>query len=81
MHVSVYDIENTLFDGEADKVIAKTTTGEITVLKDHIPLVTTLVKAPLRIIDAEGKVTLVQIKSGVLEVRPNDKIVVLLDTK
>ena len=78
MFVSIYNIEQTLFEGVAEKVIAKTTTGEITILKDHIPLVTTLVEAPLRIIGTDGKETEVQIHSGILEVRPNDKVVVLV---
>lgn len=78
MYLSIYTIEKTLFEGEAEKIIAKTTTGEITILKDHIPLVTTLVEAPLRIVGKEGKESEVLIKSGVLEVRPNDKVVVLV---
>ena len=78
MKVSIYDIEHTLFEGEAEKVIAKTTTGEITILEGHIPLVTTLVESPVRIFDSSEKESHVTIKSGLLEVRPGNKVVVLV---
>lgn len=78
MKISVYDIEETLFEGDADKVIARTTTGEITVLENHIPLITVLEEAPLLIVSKEGKETEIPVRSGVLEVRPDDHIVVLV---
>lgn len=78
MKVSIYDIEEALFEGEAEKVIAKTTTGEITVLENHTPLISVLSQAPLRIIAKDGTETEVHVRSGILEVRPNDKVVVLV---
>lgn len=78
MKVSVYDLEETLFEGEADKVIARTTAGEVTILKDHIPLITVLDAAPLRLVSADGKETRIHVRSGVLEVRPDDRVVVLV---
>lgn len=79
MKVRVYTLQEVLFEGEAPTVIAKTTTGEISILKDHIPLVTTLVEAPLRIIDASGAEKKVAVRKGFLEVRPNNEVVVLVD--
>jgi F-type H+-transporting ATPase subunit epsilon len=79
MRLSIYTIENTLFSGEAEKVIAKTTTGEITVLKDHIPLISPLTRAPIRIVDATGKENIINIESGFIDVRPNNNVVILAD--
>ena len=78
MKVSIYDIEHTLFEGQAEKVIAKTTTGEITVLNDHIPLVTRLIPAPVHIVDNSGKESIIPVHSGLLEVRPGNRVVVLV---
>ncbi|MDD4989337.1 MAG: F0F1 ATP synthase subunit epsilon [Candidatus Pacebacteria bacterium] len=77
MHVGVYTIKDTLFNEEATKVIAKTTTGEITILPDHLPIVSTLVPGILRIFEKNGVEKTIEIKSGVLEIRPESKIVIL----
>ncbi len=77
MQIGIYTIKDTLYKGEAEKVIAKTTTGEITVLKDHIPLVSTLVAGPVRIISKNAPEKILEIKAGVIEVRPENQIVIL----
>ena len=77
MQVGVYTIKDTLFKGEATKVIAKTTTGEITILPDHLPVVSTLTHDVLRIYDKAGEEQSIEIKSGVLEIRPESHIVIL----
>ncbi|MDD5067994.1 MAG: hypothetical protein PHS53_03575 [Candidatus Pacebacteria bacterium] len=77
MQVGVYTIKDTLFNGEATKVIAKTTTGEITILPNHLPLVSTLVPGILKIIEKDGQEKSIEIKSGVLEIRPESRIVIL----
>ncbi len=80
MHLGVYTIEKTLFEGEVQKIIAKTTTGEISVLPDHIPLISKLVKSVLRVIDTSGAEKDITIDSGFIEVQPENKVTVLVDT-
>ncbi len=80
MKVSVYSIEETLFEGEAEKVIAKTPMGEITVLDDHLPIVSSLVGPVLKIIGKDEKAKIIDISSGFLEVRPESEVVILKDS-
>jgi F-type H+-transporting ATPase subunit epsilon len=80
MRLGVYTIEKALYEGEVDELIAKTSTGEISVLANHIPLISRLVKAPLTIVTSGGERTTISINSGFLEVQPENSIVVLVDT-
>ncbi len=77
MNLGIYTIKDTLFLGEATKIIARTTTGEITILPNHIPLVSTLEKSIVRVFEKDGKEKMIPIQSGVLEIRPESKIVIL----
>jgi F-type H+-transporting ATPase subunit epsilon len=79
MKLGIYSIEKTLFEGDVKEIIAKTTTGEISILPDHIPLVTQLVKAPLKLITNSDEKKEIHIDSGFLEVQPENSIVVLVD--
>ena len=77
MKINIYSIQSTLFRGEAEKLIATTPMGEITVLDNHLPLVTTLIGPEIYIIDKTSKKSTFKIMSGFLEVRPDSEIVVL----
>ena len=77
MKLSIHSLQKTLFDGEAEKIIARTTTGEITVLDGHIPLISSLVGPELKIVDKKGKENTVVISSGFIEVRPESEVVIL----
>lgn len=70
MKLSIHSLQKTLFQGDVEKIIACTTTGEITVLDGHIPLISSLVGPILEVIDVKSKKILVDISSGFLEVRP-----------
>lgn len=61
------------------QVTVPTTSGEITVLAEHIPLVSVLKPGVLEIKTAEGKMEIMSVSGGFLEVM-RDKIVVLADT-
>lgn len=77
MKVSIYTLKEVLFEGEAEKVITRTSLGEITVLKDHLPLISTLTGPAVRVVDKEGKEESFVVKSGFIEVRPESEIVIL----
>jgi F-type H+-transporting ATPase subunit epsilon len=80
MKLGIYTIEKTLYEGEIEELSAKTLTGEISVLKNHIPLITRLVNAPLRIKETTGAEKNISISGGFLEIQPENSIVVLVDT-
>ena len=71
----IESMEGTLFDSLVNKIIISTDNGEITVLKNHIPLITTITKGRL-IIDNNVKY---EIENGVLKV--NKEKTVLMVTK
>jgi len=71
--------ERIVFSREIVQVIVPTTSGEITVLPDHIPLVSVLKPGVLEIKEADGKMEIMAVSGGFLEVL-SGKIVVLADT-
>ena len=77
MTVSVYTLENTLFEGEAEKIIARTPLGEISILDNHLPLISSLVGSELCIVDKENKKNIIKINSGFIEVRPGSEVMIL----
>lgn len=80
MKLGIYSIEKTLYEGDTQEIVAETSTGEIAVLPNHIPLISRLVKAPLRIIETTGEEKIIDIDSGFLEVQPENRVVILVDT-
>jgi len=77
MRLSIHSLQKTLFQGEAEKIIARTPMGEITVLDGHIPLVTPLTGLELRVVDKKGISDIITLVSGFLEVRPESEVVIL----
>lgn len=80
MKIAVYSISETLFEGEADEMIAYTPGGQITVLNEHIPLVTTLTGPSLSVIRKNTEPLEITFQKGILEVRPQSEVVALVET-
>ena len=79
MTLSIYSIKETLYKGEVQNLIARTPLGEITILDGHLPLISTLVGPSVSIIGGKNQKTAVKLSSGILEVRPESEVVVLVD--
>lgn len=79
MKIAVYSISETLFEGEADELIAQTSAGQITVLNEHIPLITTLTGPKISVIRKNEHPLDITLVRGVLEVRPQSEIVALVE--
>ena len=77
MHISIYSIHQTLYDGEAEKLICQTAQGQITVLDHHIPLVSSLTGPAVEVVRGDGAREKIPVVSGVLEVRPESEVIVL----
>ena len=69
--------DKSLYEGQADLVLAPGTEGEIGILPNHAPLLTTLEMGVIRI-KHEGEEQVFTITGGILEVRP-DIVTVLAD--
>jgi len=79
MKIAVYSIAETLFEGEADELIAQTPNGQITVLNEHIPLITTITGPYISVVKGGKGPIEIPIQNGVLEVRPQSEVVALVE--
>jgi F-type H+-transporting ATPase subunit epsilon len=76
MKLSVLSPESTLFEGDISLVQLPGIDGLFEVLPHHAPMVTTLAGGNIRIVDKDGKETLLKVQGGVFEVS-NNKATVL----
>ena len=67
------------YNKEARSITLRTTEGEITILPNHIPLVSELVPCRLKIREGQEE-TSINISGGVLEVRKGSEVVVLSES-
>lgn len=67
LHLEIITPEEAVFDGKADSVTLPTAEGEITVLPNHVPLITTLMPGSA-IVRYGGKEELFAVSSGVIEI-------------
>lgn len=79
MRVSIHSIQKTLYEGAAEKLICRTPQGQITILDHHLPMISRVIGPSAEIVDKEGKRSIIDIDSGVLEVRPESEVVLLVD--
>lgn len=79
MKIEIVTPEKRIFEGEIKSVRVPGRKGSFQVLKDHAPIVSTLEKGPVIIVDPEGKETIYEIDGGVIEVKAN-KIILLADS-
>ena len=75
--LTVAQVDKSVFEGQVTQVTCPGEAGVLTVLSHHAPLVTPLKPGELRIVDDEGKVIVVPLTSGVLEVGSNQATVLL----
>jgi F-type H+-transporting ATPase subunit epsilon len=71
--------EKVLFENSVAQVSISTTMGEITILPNHIPLVSQLASGEIIIKTDKGEEGLMAISGGFVEVLP-DQVVILADT-
>lgn len=70
--------EKTIYENEIFQVTVPTMEGEITVLPNHIPLISVLKAGELKIKDKSGE-SQMAVSGGFLEVRGKNEIVILAD--
>jgi F-type H+-transporting ATPase subunit epsilon len=67
-----------VYEDTVSEVIIPTKDGQITVLPNHIPLISILAVGEVRI-KKEGTVESYAVSGGILEVRPNSEVILLAD--
>jgi len=79
MKLGIYSLKKILFQGEARELNCKTTSGEITILDHHLPLITMLEKGRLKVIDEKGKEQFFEAVGGFVEVQPGNSARVIVE--
>tara|TARA_Y100000385_G_scaffold146271_1_gene151886 strand:- start:2 stop:238 length:237 start_codon:yes stop_codon:yes gene_type:complete len=78
MQLEIITPEKKVFQGEVNSVQLPGTNGKFEVLNNHAPIISTLTKGNVRIIDSNDKTELFEINGGVIEMQ-NNKIIVLAE--
>jgi len=78
MHLEIITPEKKVFEGEVSSVQFPGVTGKFEVLNNHAPIISSLTKGKVRIIDNNNKTDFFEINGGVIEMQ-NNKIIVLAD--
>ena len=78
MLLDILTPEKLLFQGEVKSIKLPGTNGEFEILNNHAPIISTLSKGDIYIIDTENKKENFSINGGVIEMQKN-KIIVLAD--
>jgi len=78
MYIEIITPDKKIFSGEVSLVQLPGTNGLFEILNNHAPIISTLAKGKIKIVDAEKKTQFFEIKSGVVEVLKN-KIIVLAE--
>jgi F0F1-type ATP synthase epsilon subunit len=79
MKLSIYSLKNILYQGQASLLNCQTVMGEITILDKHEALISVLSTGIIRIIDENKKEQFFQVKSGFLEVKPDNEVRVIVE--
>lgn len=78
MKVDIISLKGVQYSGDVKSINAKTSSGEITVLDHHLPLITVLEKGQLVVKDMNNKETVIHTESGFLEVKEGNSAVALI---
>jgi len=81
MYLEIITPEKKLFAGEIKlvRVPGSESKGSFEILKNHAPIISTLVSGTVKIISPEGAETFFKIGGGVIEAKEN-KIIILAET-
>lgn len=72
--------ERVVLKQEILQITVPTTSGEITILPDHIPLVSVLKPGVLEVKRADGVLEIMAVSGGFIEVMKDSRVVILADT-
>ena len=72
MNLKIITPEKMLFQGQVSLIQVPGKSGTFEVLKNHAPIISTLVKGKVKIKDAQEQIQFFDIDGGVIQVRHND---------
>lgn len=78
MLLDILTPEKKLFEGEVKSVKFPGKNGEFEILNNHAPIISTLTKGDIRVLNIKNEKEIFNINGGVIEIQ-NNKIIVLAD--
>lgn len=78
MFLEIISPDKKIFSGEVTSVTLPGTDGSLGILANHAPIITTLQKGTIKVVEASNASQNFDVKGGVAEVQ-NNKIIVLAD--
>ena len=78
MQLEIITPEQKVFEGQVSSVQLPGVDGKFEILNNHAPIISTLTKGAVRIIDTNNKTELFEINGGVIEMQ-NNTIIVLAE--
>lgn len=72
MNLNIIAPHKTIYQGKIFSITLPGTEGELTILPNHIPLITPLNKGKIKVRDKDKKELFFEIENGVLEVSPQE---------
>ena len=78
MQLEIITAESQLYSGEVTSVRLPGMDGEFEILNNHAPVISTLDKGIIRVIDNNNKTENFEVNGGVIEMQ-NNKIIILSD--
>ncbi len=78
-HLDIVSAEGSLFNGRAELLVVNGANGELGVLPNHAPLLTSLKPGAVKITHIGGEEDYFYVSGGMLEVQP-DTVTILADT-
>jgi F-type H+-transporting ATPase subunit epsilon len=79
MYLELITPDKKVFEGEVNLVQVPGSKGTFTLLKNHAPIISTLDKGTIRVVDTLGKEYFFNVSGGVIENLDN-KIIVLVES-
>lgn len=77
MKLSIFSLKSTIFEGEVKSISLPTSQGEITVLDNHLPVITIVNRGILRYTDSKNAEYTLALNGGIIEVRPQSEVIIL----
>ena len=77
MKIKITKPDSVLYDGEAKLVQLPGTGGKFEILENHAPIISSLQRGALRLIDADGKEQTFDIRGGVVKGQQNDLMILV----
>lgn len=78
MRLEIFTPEKKLYEGKINSINVPGTKGAFAVLHNHAPIISTLSKGQIKIINEHSKTEIINIEGGIIEVKKNI-IVILAD--